>query len=418
MHLPRLLASAFALALLSPGTTVAAESTNPDDASIRRHRMGRLVIETTPGATVEVRQTRHEFWFGAAIASSAFNGQLSRTDTERYKQVFLENFNCGVPENAFKWLDMERRRGEVHYATVDAMLAWADHHQIPLRGHNVYWGIEHWVMPWQKTLDDATLHQVLEQRGRDVGRRYKGRFAEYDLNNEMIHGNYYAERFGPTITREMAGWIKAEDPAAVLYVNDYDILTGERLDQYVAHIRELQAMGVPLGGIGVQGHLHGDSFDPAALRHALDVLAEFHLPIRVTEFNFPGQRSKFYEHRDLPISPAEEEAKARALTEYYRICFAHPAVDGILMWGFWEGANWIPQSSLFKRDWSPTPAANAYRQLVFGDWWTHWTGKADASGHCEVPAFYGTYQITAVDKVVNATLKKSAGEVVVRIAQP
>ena len=28
-----------------------------------------------------------------------------------------------------------------------------------------------------------------------MGTRYRGRFAEYDLNNEMIHGNYYEKRW-------------------------------------------------------------------------------------------------------------------------------------------------------------------------------------------------------------------------------
>ena len=82
-----------------------------------------------------------------------------------------------------------------------------------------------------------------------------------------------------------------------------------------------------------------------------------------TEFNFPGQRSKYYqaENRQTQLTPEEEKAKAEALRQYYRICFAHPAVTGIMMWGFWEGANWIPQSSLYRRDWTPTPAAGLPR---------------------------------------------------------
>ena len=64
------------------------------------------------------------------------------------------------------------------------------------------------------------------------------------------------------------------------------------------------------------------------------------------------------------MSPEEEELKAKELADYYRICFAHPAVEGILMWGFWAGANWIPVSSLYNRDWSPTPAAKAYQDLI------------------------------------------------------
>jgi GH35 family endo-1,4-beta-xylanase len=205
----------------------------------------------------------------------------------------------------------------------------------------------------------------------------------------------------------MASWVRQGDPNAVLFLNDYDILTGKRLDDYIAHIRKLLDQGVPIGGIGVQGHLHGDSFDPAVLQSSLARLARFGLPIVVTEFNFPGQRSKYYGKRDLRLSDEEEQAKAKAIVEYYRICFAEPAVKGILMWGFWEGANWIPVSSLYRRDWSPTPAAEAYRDLVFKQWWTTWQGKTDARGRCEVPAFFGRYRVAAGGKDTTVDLKRA-----------
>jgi GH35 family endo-1,4-beta-xylanase len=212
--------------------------------------------------------------------------------------------------------------------------------------------------------------------------------------------------------------VRQEDPAAVLYLNDYDILTGRRLDDYVAQIRKFLDQGVPIGGIGVQGHLHGDSFDPVVLKSALDRLAQFKLPIRITEFNFPGQRSKYYGKRGARLTDEEEQAKAKALVDYYRICFANPAVEGIMMWGFWEGANWIPVSSLYRRDWSPTPAAEAYRDLVFRQWWTNWRGRADAQGRCEVRAFFGKYRVTAGGKEVAVYLKRGEQTKTVSFKQP
>jgi GH35 family endo-1,4-beta-xylanase len=158
----------------------------------------------------------------------------------------------------------------------------------------------------------------------------------------------------------------------------------------------------------VQGHLHGDSFDPEALQNALEQLAQFGLPIRITEFNIPGQRSKHYRQRAAQLSDAEEQTKARNLVEYFKICFANPAVEGILLWGFWEGANWIPVSSLYRRDWTPTPAAEAYRKLVFEEWWTDWKGRTDADGKREVRAFYGTHRISTGDRSKTVTLRKSA----------
>jgi endo-1,4-beta-xylanase len=384
-------------------------------AAIEQHRKGTLTIEASPNTEVVVEQVRHEFWFGAALANQVFTGSMRQQDREKYQAVFLENFNAAVTENALKWHVMEPRRGNIDYAAVNAILDWTQQHQIPLRGHNIFWGIPNRVQDWLKALPDDQFRDALKARALDVGQRYRGRFAEYDLNNEMIHGNYYEERLGKNITLEMAQWVRQGDPKAVLFVNDYDILTGVRLDDYVRHIRGLLDQGVPIGGIGVQGHLHGDTFDPKVLRSSLEKLAEFKLPIRVTEFNFPGQRSKFYKDRTLQMTEAEEKAKAQAIVDYYRICFAQPRVEGILMWGFWEGANWIPVSSLFKRDWSPLPAAAAYRDLIFREWWTNWHGRTDAQGRAEVRAFYGKYRITAGGKELVVDLRKAEGGKVVSL---
>lgn len=166
----------------------------------------------------------------------------------------------------------------------------------------------------------------------------------------------------------------------------------------MAQIRGLLEQGVPLAGIGVQGHSHGETFDREQLKAALDSLALFNLPIRVTEFNIPGQNSEFYREEIKEMTPEEEAIKAAEMVDFYRICFAHPAVEGILMWGFWEGANWIPVSSLYKRDWTPTPALEAYQQLIFKEWWTQESGTIDEKGSLSLPVFYGKYKVTVNGK--------------------
>jgi GH35 family endo-1,4-beta-xylanase len=397
------------------GAGLTQDQARDSDAAIEKHRKGTLIIEAAPGTEVVVEQLRHEFWFGAALASQAFGDRMRLEEKNKYLAVFLENFNAAVTENALKWHAMEPRRANIDYATVDAILNWTDQHQIPLRGHNIFWGIPNRVQDWLKELPNDPLREALKSRALDIGQRYRGRFAEYDLNNEMIHGNYYEDRLGKDITLQMAQWVRQGDPKAVLYLNDYDILTGVRLDDYLRHIRTLLDQGVPIGGIGVQGHLHGDTFDPKALRNALERLAEVKLPIRVTEFNMPGQRSRFYKDRNLRLTDAEERAKAQALVDYYRVCFAEPRVEGILMWGFWEGANWIPASSLYRRDWTPLPAATAYRDLVFGQWWTRWRAQTDAQGRCELRAFYGKHRVTAGAKELVVDLQNAAGSKVVSL---
>jgi len=404
--------------LLLPGVS-ALFAADQLDASIAKLRMGTLVIEAAAGAKVSVEQVRHEFWFGATLPTGVFTGRTSPEDIAKFKEIFTSHFNAAVIEGAFKWHEMEPARGQVNYAVVDRMLAWADQQGIPVRGHCIFWGVPNRVQDWVKGLTDDELRLTMQQRARSIGARYRDRFAEYDLNNEMIHANYYEQRLGPEFIKRMALWVKDGDANAKLFVNDYDILTGKRLDDYVKHIRGLLDMGTPIAGIGVQGHLHGDTFDAAALQSALDELAKFNLPIRVTEFNFPGQRSKYYTgDRKAQLTPEEERAKADNLHQYFRICFAHPAVTGIMMWGFWEGANWIPQSSLYKRDWSPTPAAEAYRDLVMKQWWTRWTGTAGADGKVTLRAFYGRHRVTVNGKEMLVDLRKTEGTKRVNVERP
>ena len=175
--------------------------------SIAKYRKGELTIQANPGAQVTVEQLSHEFWFGAAITNGiAGHGRMSENDIKIFKEKFLENFYSAVTENAVKWPDMERTKGEVNYSVVDGILKWTEENNIPLRAHNLFWGIPGFVQPWVKALDDNELRETIRNRAETVTARYKGRFAEYDLNNEMVHGNYYEDRLGPEITKLMAQW--------------------------------------------------------------------------------------------------------------------------------------------------------------------------------------------------------------------
>jgi hypothetical protein len=113
------------------------------------------------------------------------------------------------------------------------------------------------------------------------------------------------------------------------------------------------------------------------------------------------------------MTAAEEELMAKELVDYYTICFAHPAVEGILMWGFWAGANWIPASSLYRKDWSPTKAATAYQELIHKKWHTTVNGRTNREGTFTTPAFYGKYKITAGGKSRIVEFNKASEDLVV-----
>jgi hypothetical protein len=79
--------------------------------------------------------------------------------------------------------------------------------------------------------------------------------------------------------------------------------------------------------------------------------------------------------------------------------FSHPAVEGIIMWGFWDAAHWKKNAPLFREDWSLKPAGQIYKDLVLEEWRTQNSGPTDGKGVYQTRGFHGRYKITATSQV-------------------
>jgi GH35 family endo-1,4-beta-xylanase len=392
-------AAAFGLVVASVpamGQTGAGDWRERANAAIREHRMGRLIVRAEPGTAVRVRQQRHAFEFGTALSNRFFNGSMDDDPEalENALQVIRENFNAAVPENAMKWGQVERERGRERWETFDRMLAFCEENDIKVRGHCLLWAFGRFLPEWVKELDDAALREAIEERIRNVLERYRGRVEEYDLNNEMILGHFFKDRLGEGIRPHMFKFAHRVAPEASMYLNDFRILRGGGLDQYVEQIQGLLEAGAPVGGIGIQAHPRHGIPSAEEIQHALDELALFDLPIKITEF----------------IVGEEGDAPAVQLERLYRVAFAHPAVEGIYMWGFWEGAHWRPEGAPWRRDFSLKPAGEMFRRLVFEEWWTQATVTVGEDGRAVIPAFYGTHAVTAEGETKEVELLPEEGE--------
>jgi len=390
----------FSMTMLALATVVpwamAAEPVDPAaPADALAHRKGRLIVVAPPGTMVRVEQLRHAFPFGTAISRHAFNGRMDPADRNLYLKTLRDHFNFAVHENALKWDFTQSGPNDASFAMPDAMLAWAQANGLAMRGHTIMWAKPWRVPDWVKPLTDDELRVTLKQRVKGVASHYRGRLRGLDINNEMLDGDFVQGRLGDDARAQLFRWAHAADPDQRLFVNENDVLTGGRLEVYADLIQGLLDRGAPVGGIGLQGHLEGPA-DPDVIRAALDRLAAFDLPIWITEFD---------------VLTDDEAVKAQALQTTYRLAFEHPAVEGILMWGFWGGRHWLNSknaipgyTALWSEDWHATPSATAYRKLVFGTWWSRASDPADDTGHASFDVFAGSHRVTVGDHSVEVDL--------------
>lgn len=360
------------------------------EARIRQIRMGDLQIKVIDdkqnpivNAEVLVEQLAHAFQFGVSLRTEMFRDDADPASQRQYLKIAQELANSSVHEDALKWYSTESNRGQVTYAESDRILDWSDrHYPLPMRGHNLFWEVEQWQQSWLKQLSNDDLHQAVLKRANDVCTRYRGRITEYDVLNEMLHGNFFRGRLGDRIVDEMFAKCAKADPQARLYLNEYDILNGKLVDAYSKQVRTLLDRGVKVGGIGIQAHIR-ENISIAKMQSSIDQMAKLGLPIKITE---------------VSVLADTESRKAQVLTDLYRVAFAHPDVKGITLWGFWEGAAWEPKTALYDRQFKPLPAAQAYRKLVLEQWRTNIRGITSYSGNqvgmYSTKAFFGTYRVT------------------------
>jgi len=402
----------FFIAFIVP-VCFAKDSSSPEltqeelDARITKIRMGDIIVKTTPGADVDVKQVRHEFLFGTAIPNSLAENSpspMSDEDRKMFLKILSKNFNYAVHENALKWYVCEKERGVVDYSIADRIWEMCNELNIPMRGHCIFWAKEEFVQDWLKKLRNDELRLAINRRGNGVTKHFKGRISEFDLNNEMVHGDFFRRQLGYGIINEMAYLAKAGNPDVKLYVNDYAILDmGYNATAFMYQLDYLLANGVPIEGVGCQGHLSMSTDMPvsaAKVQRNLDKLDKYNLPIKITECLFAYH---------------DEQVQVDELNKLFPIYFAHPNVEAILMWGFWAGDHWQPHCAMWKRDWTPRPQALAYRDLVFNKWWTQTSGKADDNGTFKTRAFYGDYIITSNGQTKKVTLSKKVKSIQVNI---
>ena len=199
------------------------------------------------------------------------------------------------------------------------------------------------------------ISEAIDKRVVGLLSRYKGRFAHYDVNNEMLHGGFFANRLGPGINTRMFQMAKATDPSALLFVNEYNVEDGKDAksspEKYLESIQDLLRSGAPVDGIGIQAH--ATSPVPSLVYEAFETLARAGLPIWLTE---------------LDVESEDERIRADDLEMMLRVAFAHPSVAGVMLWGFWQGVNkggmYRKNSHLVNEDWSLADAGKRLEDIM------------------------------------------------------
>lgn len=348
-----------------------------------------------------------KFLIGNILAGGLEGNSLFRQDREELA-LLVGEFNCLTAENSMKMQYVQPEEGVFNFKPSDALLHIADKAGMEVVGHALVWHhqVPHWIFKDKK--GKPVSREVLIQRMKDhifkVVTRYKGKIKYWDVVNEAVDLKYengkqvaflresqWFNIIGEDYIELAYRFAHEADPDALLLYNDYS-MTDLVKTQFVADmVKGLKDKGIPIHGVGMQGHWHLEWPTDSDLREALNILSKVDVKVSISELDLavlphPKQTEmgadislKVERLKELdpytdgvPSAVLNEQAKKYA--SLFKIFLEYSdLIERVSFWGVVDHYSWrrdwpvkgrTVYPAIFDRDYGPKPAYFAIRNLI------------------------------------------------------
>jgi GH35 family endo-1,4-beta-xylanase len=252
---------------------------------------------------------RDYFPIGVSVSLRSITGSDSA--------IIIREFNSLTPENAMKMGPIHPTEDRYNWRDADAIVDFATRHGMKVRGHNLCWHEQ--TPPWlfRDSTGATVTKEVLLQRLKDhistVVGRYKGKVYAWDVVNEAIdddstkflRNSPWYRICGDEFIAKAFEYAHTADPQAQLFYNDYNTERPEKRERVYRLLKQLVDAGVPITGVGLQGHW--SIYEPSAqqLQAAIDRFSSLGLKVQITELDvsvYPWEKFR------RPRRPDESDA--------------------------------------------------------------------------------------------------------------
>ena len=224
---------------------------------------------------------------GIYMGTALTAGELTGTSAS----IAGTQFGSVTPGNEMKWDTVEPTRGTYNWGPGDSIVAFAKQHSMQVRGHNLVW---HSQLPGWLTSGSFTnsqLHDIMIKHVTDEVTHYKGEITHWDVVNEPFNedgtfrSDLWYNQLGSSYIADAFTAAHAADPAAKLYVNDYNIEgSGAKSDGMYNLVKSLKQQGVPIDGVGFQAHFILGQV-PSTFKANMQRFADLGVDVAVTELD-------------------------------------------------------------------------------------------------------------------------------------
>ena len=342
-----------------------------------------LFTGSTVAQTPSLKEAfRKDFLIGTAINNRQIEGKDIVAD-----KLIKEQFNAVTPENCMKAEEIHPGWDTYNFDLADKLVAFAKTNHLKVNAHNLIW---HSQLPaFMHHIQSAdSVRQYFVNHITKVAGRYDGKVYSWDVVNEALNDDgtlrkdIFLDKLGDDYIVEAFRLAQKASPHSQLYYNDYNIEQPKKRAGAIALIKKIQAAGVRIDGVGIQGHWKSGDVPMKDIEESIKEYAALGIKVMFTELdlsvlpnpwdkttadvNATAQGSAKMNPYTNGLPDSAQQLLAKSYAGLFTLFMKYKKdISRVTFWGVNDGESWLNgfpirgrtnYPLLFDRNFKPKPA--------------------------------------------------------------
>ena len=325
---------------------------------------------------------RKDFLIGTAMNAWQIEGK----DTAAVR-IIKQQFNAVTPENCMKAEIIQPGWDKYNFDLADKLVAFAKKNNIKINAHNLIW---HSQLPaFMHHMQSAdSVRQYFVNHITKVASRYDGKVYSWDVVNEALNEDgtlrkdIFLDKLGDDYIVEAFRLAQKASPHSQLYYNDYNIEQPKKRAGAIALIKKIQAAGVRIDGVGIQGHWKSGAVPMTDIEESIKEFSALGIKVMFTELDLSvlpnpwdkttadvsatAQGSKKMNPYTNGLPDSAQQLLTKSYADLFRLFMKYKKdISRVTFWGVNDGESWLNgfpirgrtnYPLLFDRNFKPKPA--------------------------------------------------------------
>jgi len=321
-----------------------------------------------------------DFTIGTALNATQIEEKDPKADA-----LIKQQFNTATPENIMKAEVIHPQWDTYNFDMADKLVAYGKKNDIQINAHTLIWHSQ--LPPFARNIQSVdSFKTFFTNHIKTVASRYDGKVFSWDVVNEALEEDgtmrksIFLDKLGDNFVTEAFRLTQAASPNSKLYYNDYNNEQPGKRAGCIALIKKIQAAGVRIDGVGIQGHWHLGKIPLKDIEESIIQYGALGLKVMITELdievlprNFSGadvsQRMASTPGMNPYVNGLPDSVQQQLASDYealFKLFLKHKdKIARVTFWGVNDSQSWLNDwpvrgrtsyPLLFDRNFEPKPA--------------------------------------------------------------